>query len=326
MECIICSKEKIELAPADQTMIIDFDIGEKNDLEVECKKGTLEQDMYLICPNTEYGALIEEVNTWTDEQTEKKYGNTFRGFLKQFIIEPPSGQDYKIVSGDAHEIMKNVLDNAFDGMFSIPTEPSGITFHNYKFDRYTNALDGFSKMLKTENARINIEIQQGASNKPFSVVLSAVPIQNLSEEIEYSQESKIAIHLKESKRGINHLICLGKGELKDRMVIHLYVQFDGSISTSNKYFKGLKERTAIYENANAESRDDLIKGGVEQLQKLMSYKQMGMTVEDADLQIGDIVAGRDYDSGLYLQKPVTKKIVKISNGDINIEYKVEGGL
>lgn len=53
---------------------------------------------------------------------------------------------------------------------------------------------------------------------------------------------------------------------------------------------------------------------------------MGMTVEDADLQIGDIVAGRDYDSGLYLQKPVTKKIVKISNGDINIEYKVEGGL
>ena len=48
----------------------------------------------------------------------------------------------------------------------------------------------------------------------FLLYSSAVPIRNLSSEIEYSQDSKIAINLKESRRGINHLICLGKGELK----------------------------------------------------------------------------------------------------------------
>ena len=54
-------------------------------------------------------------------------------------------------------------------------------------------------MLKRVNARVNIEIKQGDANEPFSVILSAVPIQNLSSEIEYSQDSKIAINMSESK-------------------------------------------------------------------------------------------------------------------------------
>lgn len=325
MGFIICSKDKIELEPVGETMSMDFELGEKNDAKIDCSKKMLDYGMYIICPGTEYGVLIEEVNTWTDEQRETWYGNTFRGFLSQFIIEPPSGQDYKIVSGDAHDIMREILNNAFNGMFFIPKEASGIALKDYKFGRYTSALEGFAKMLEAQNARINIEIKQGGSNEPFSVVLSAVPIQNLSEEIEYSQDSRIAINLKESQRGINHLICLGKGELKDRTVVHLYVQLDGTISTSKKCFFGLEERTSIYENTNAETEDDLIKGGIEQLQKLMSYKQMSMTVEDAELQIGDIVAGRDYESGMHLQKPITRKIVKVEDGEMTIEYKVEGG-
>ena len=56
----------------------------------------------------------------------------------------------------------------------------------------------------------------------------------------------------------------------------------------------------------------------------MGAKTMGMTVQDVDLQIGDIIAGRDYDTGMYLQKPVVQKIVKVENGDIAVEYKVEG--
>ena len=56
----------------------------------------------------------------------------------------------------------------------------------------------------------------------------------------------------------------------------------------------------------------------------MGAKTIGMTVQDVDLQIGDIIAGRDYDTGMYLQKPVVQKIVKVENGDITVEYKVEG--
>lgn len=323
MEFIICNVEKKEIGKLPDSASFDFDVGDTNDVEITCEKGLLDFGMYLICPGTEYGAIIEERDSWTNEAEEKWTGNAFRRFLQEFIIEPPAGQDYRVVKGDAHDVMRQVLNGAFDNLFTIPETASGIDAGTYQFDRYTDALSGFAKMLKRKGARINIEVKQGGSNEPFSVVLSAVPIQNMSSEIEYSQDSKIAINLKETRRGINHLICLGKGELKDRQVVHLYAQLDGSIS-QKKYYAGLEERTAVYDLSNAEGLDELIKGGTDRLKELMGTKTMRMSVQDAELQVGDIIAGRDYETGLYLQKPVVQKIVRMESGTATVEYKVEG--
>lgn len=323
MEFIICNAEKKEIGRLPDSASFDFDVGDTNDVEITCEKGLLDFGMYLICPGTEYGALIEEKDLRTNEEEEIWTGNAFRRFLQEFIIEPPVGQDYRVVKGDAHDVMRQVLNGAFDNLFTIPETASGIDVGTYQFDRYTDALSGFVKMLKRKGARINIEVKQGGSNEPFSVVLSAVPIQNMSSEIEYSQDSKIAINLKESRRGINHLICLGKGELKDRQVVHLYAQLDGSIS-QKKYYAGLEERTAVYDLSNAEGLDELVKGGTDRLKELMGTKTMRMSVQDAELQVGDIIAGRDYETGLYLQKPVVQKIVRMESGTATVEYKVEG--
>lgn len=324
MEFIICSTDKMEKGRLPDSATFDFDIGDTNDVEIICEKGFLDFGMYLICPGTEYGAIIEERDSWTNEAEEKWTGNAFRRFLQEFIIEPPAGQDYRVVKGDAHDVMRQVLNGAFDNLFTIPETASGIDVGTYQFDRYTDALSGFAKMLKRKGARINIEVKQGGSNEPFSVVLSAVPIQNMSSEIEYSQDSKIAINLKESRRGINHLICLGKGELKDRQVVHLYTQLDGSIRQDRKYYTGLLERTAVYELSYAEDLNELVKNGTEHLKELMGTKTMNMSVKDTDMQIGDIIAGRDYETGLYLQKPVVQKIVRMESGTATVEYKVEG--
>lgn len=323
MEFIVCDAEKMELGLLSESVSVDLDIGDTNDAEIIAEKGCLDYGMYLICPGTEYGVLLEEKDSWTSEAEETWKGNTFRGFLKQFIICPPDGQDYLTVNGDAHAILKEVLSNAFDGMFTIPETPSGITL-NGSFDRYTDALTGFTKLLDAKGARLNIEIKQGGSNEPFFVVLSAVPKSNLSAEIEYSQDSQVAVHFKDYKRGINHLICLGKGDLKDRQVVHLYVQEDGSIAQDKPYYTGLKERTAVYDYNNVESVEELIKGGKERLKELMDYRKMEMDVQDLEAQIGDTIAGRDYDTGFYLQKPITGKIVRMHEGEISVEYKVEG--
>lgn len=323
MEFIICDASRVEVGRFPDTAVFDFDIGDTNDVEITCEKGLLDFGMYLVCPGTEYGALIEEKDLWTNEADETWRGNAFRRFLQEFIIEPPAGQDYMIVEGDAHDVMRQVLDNAFHGLFTVPETASGIEVGTYRFERYTDALSGFTKMLKQKDARIHIEVKQGGSNEPFSVILSAVPIKNLSEEIEYSQDSKIAINLKESRRGINHLVCLGKGELKDRQVVHLYAQLDGSISQT-RYYTGLEERTAVYDFSNAESLDELIKSGTDRLKELMDTKTMRMSIQDVELQVGDVIAGRDYETGLYLQKPVVQKIVRMESGTATVEYKVEG--
>lgn len=324
MEFLICDKNKMESGGIQDNVTIDFDIGDTNDVEIVCERGFLDFGMYLICPGTEYGALIEEVDSWTSDSKETWMGNSFRRFLKEIVIEPPSGEDYRVVSGDAHDIMRELLKGAYDQLFVIPDSPSGFQVENYKFDRYTDALEGFNKMLATQNARINIEIQQGGPNEPFFVVLSAVPIQNLSEEVEFSQDGRISINLKESRRGINHLICLGKGELKDRQVVHLYAQLDGSILQDKKYYTGLQERTEVYDYSSAETMEDLISNGKKRLKERMSSKAMKMKVQGINVQIGDIVGGRDYETGLRLQKPVVQKVVSVENGTITIEHKVEG--
>ena len=323
MEFIVCDAEKMELGSLLESVSVDLDIGDTNDAEIIAEKGYLNYGMYIICPGTEYGVLLEEKDSWTSNEEETWKGNTFRGFLKQFIVCPPEGQDYLKVNGDAHNILRQVLGNVFDGMFVIPELPSGITL-NGNFDRYTDALTGFTKLLDAKGARMNIEIKQGGSNEPFFVALSAVPKSNLSAEIEYSQDSQVAVHFKDYKRGINHLICLGKGELKDRQVVHLYVQEDGSIAQDKPYYTGLKERTAVYDYNNVESVEELIKGGKERLKELMDYRKMEMDVQDLEAQIGDTIAGRDYNTGFYLQKPITGKIVRMQDGDISVEYKVEG--
>lgn len=323
MEFIVCSADRMELYPFPEDATMDFDLGGENDVEITCTRGQMQMGYWVIAPGTEYCALIEEVEANTNSEEEVWRGNAVRKLLEQYIIQPPSGQDYRTVSGDANEILESVLGGAHGGIFSFSEALSEIEISSYQFDRYTDALTGFTKMLATKNARLEIEVIQGDANEPFEIMLSAVPIQDLSEEIEYSQDSKVNISIEESRRGINHLICLGKGELKDRQVAHLYVQLDGSIS-QKQYYKGLDERTAVYDNNNAEDLDELIEGGTEKLQEEMNYKKMSLEVQDMDLQIGDIVSGRDYNSGLSLQKPVTQKIVKIEKGTLEIEYKVEG--
>ena len=323
MQFIVCDAQKMELGSLLESVSVDLDIGDTNDAEIIAEKGYLNYGMYIICPGTEYGVLLEEKDSWTNGEEETWRGNTFRGFLKQFIICPPDGQDYLTVNGDAHAILKEVLSNAFDGMFTILEAPSGITL-NGSFGRYTDALTGFTKLLDAKGARLNIEIKQGGSNEPFFVVLSVIPKSNLSAEIEYSQDSKVAVHFTESRRGINHLICLGKGELKDRQVVHLYAQKDGSIAQDKPYYTGLKERTAVYDYKDVESLEELIKGGTERLRELMDYRKMEMDVQDLEAQIGDTIAGRDYDTGFYLQKPITGKVVRVQDGEISVEYKVEG--
>lgn len=323
MEFIICDADRIELRPFPDDATMDFELGDTNDVEITCIRGQMKQGYWVMCPDTEYCALIEEDETNTNLESETWRGNAVRKLLQQYIIQPPSGQDYWTVSGDANEILESVLGGAFGGLFSFPEESSEIEISSYQFERYTDALTGFSKMLATKNARLEIEVIQGGANEPFEIMLSAVPIQDLSEEIEYSQDSKVNISIEESRRGINHMICLGKGDLKDRQVVHLYAQLDGSIS-QKQYYKGLQERMAVYDNNNAEDLNELIEGGTEQLKDQMNYKKMSMEVQDMDLQIGDIVGGRDYNSGLSLKKPVTKKIVKIEKGTVEIEYKVEG--
>ena len=165
---------------------------------------------------------------------------------------------------------------------------------------------------------------QQERGQPGYVELSAVPIEDYSEKIELSQDSRLNFTFDENKNGINHLICLGKGELQDRQVIDLYVQEDGSIGR-DLFYTGIREVCGVYENTSAE-RDELEEKGREKLAKLMNRTIFEMNVEQLkmNVEIGDIIGGRDYDTGMYAAKPIAKKIYRVAGGKTSLEYKVEG--
>jgi hypothetical protein len=322
VDFIVCDADKMEKGYLTSSAELDFDIGgEYNDCEVTVPLGTITWNDWIICPGTEYGALMEELSAATDDEDETWTGNSLREFLNEAIICPDAGQDYKIVSGDAHDIMRALVASLFDGLFEVPDVASGFTIKSYQFNRYVTVLDGVSAMLKTVGARIKIEIIEGAEDAPFSVQLTAVPITDYSGELEWSEDAHQT--LTESRRGINHLICLGQGELKNRQVVHLYGWPDGSVS-EKQYYTGLAERTKTYDYPSAENVDQLKSDGIKKLQELMNSKSMAVSVEDMELEIGDIVGGKSYVHDISMTAPITEKIVNIKDGEISISYKTEG--
>lgn len=307
----------------------DIAIGsDENDYEVKIRRDRWDEryaygNIFYI-KNTEFGGIIGRKKINTAEDTISLYGRTWRGKLDKKIIRPPAGQDYRKVSGELNTVLNTLVTEQFNDYFVVSQEDTGVTVTNYQFDRYCTLLAGITKMLKSVGYKLHIEYIQQERGQPGYVELSAAPIVDYSEQIELSQDSRLNFVFDETKNGVNHLICLGKGELQDRQVIDLYVGQNGSIGTT-QYYTGIQEVAETYEDTSSES-DELEEKGREKLQELMNSTSFSMDVETLgmEVEIGDIIGGRDYVTGMYAAKPIAKKIYKVSGGTSSLEYEIEG--
>ena len=307
---------------------LDFAVGDENDFEVKIRRDSWREEYtfgnVFYIPRTEYGGIIGEINTDTTLDTISLLGRTWRGKLDKKIIVPPAGQDYATATGELNQVLNTLITGQFGTYFSVSQEDTGVSVTNYQFERYTTLLAGITKMLKSVNYKLHIQYVQQERGQPGYVELSAVPIVDYSQEIELSQDSQLNFSFKNNRNGINHLICLGKGELQERQVVDLYVQEGGSIGTT-PYYTGIQEVAETYEDTSSESAE-LQEKGTEKLQELMNSTTFSMDVESLgiDVEIGDIVGGRDYLTGLYAKKPIKSKIYKVTGGKESLEYDIEG--
>lgn len=329
LKFIIANANGEELGYIKDAERIDIDLGETNDFELQLNADTWTEEFYnwryrIYIPNTEYGGLLEELRASTGENTVTWAGYTWRGLLSQKIIQPPSGQSHLTVSGDANEIIKTIIGERFGALFVCDSGKSSINIKSYKFDRYCTILEGLEKMLQQYNARLKLHYKQGTPGSMDGAVhVCAVPVMDWSSQLEYSQDGRIDFTTKDYRRGINHLICAGEGGGENREILHLYVQRDGTIG-KNKYYDGLNEREALYSYTSVEDTEQLKKEGIEKLRELMNYKEMTPYVSNADIDLGDIVGGRDRVTGMYMKQPVVNKILRTQDGKTEIEYKLKG--
>lgn len=311
---------------------IDFEVGESkdsiNDFEVEFKRYNWNNEIgigtIMYSSHTEFGGIVKEISTDTSVDTITAKGYTWRGMMMKKIISPPAGQDYAYANGEVNSILKNFVEKEFPGMFYGVSKDTGVTVNNFKFDRYCTLHEGIVKMLKSVEHRIDIRYIEGSASEIGYVQVQAVPIVDYSNEYEFSNDNNMNFTMTDNKRGINHLICLGKGELKDRIVVHLYTNQNNDI-VRTQYYKGINEITEVYDS-NGSEKEELIKNGTEKLEESRNHKEYKMTMEklDVTVDIGDIVGGRDYLTGASMQKQIGRKIWTISEGKEKLEYKLEG--
>lgn len=298
----------------------DFEIGdEENSFLVTIPRPEWESvanDSRIYIPGTEYGGLYKRLESDTKNNSVAVGGLTWRGMLQKKIISPPSGQDYATDSGELNAILGARVSAAFPGLFVGSSESTGITV-SFQYQRYVTMYDGLKALLKSVGYKMQIEYDQVLRK----VVVSAVPIVDYSSEIEYSSDMSADYSMTIDRTGINHLVCLGSGELRNRIVVHLYVDGNGVISQTQTFF-GENEIAEVYDYAGA-SRDDLIQSGVDQLKGELNLNEFAIELEsEREVQIGDVVGSRDYITGYTVTAPITTKIVKFEDGFVNIEYKL----
>lgn len=298
----------------------DFEVGdEENSFLITIPRPEWESvanDSRIFIPGTEYGGLFKRLESDTKNNSVAVGGLTWRGMLQKKIISPPSGQDYATDSGELNAILGARVSAAFPGLFVGSSEPTGITV-SFQYQRYVTMYDGLKALLKSIGYKMQIEYDQVLRK----VVVSAVPIVDYSSEIEYSSDMSADYSMTIDRTGINHLVCLGSGELRNRIVEHLYVDGNGVISQTQTFF-GENEIAEVYDYAGA-SRDDLIQSGVDQLKGELNLNEFLIELEsEREVEVGDIVGSRDYITGYTVTAPITTKIVKFEDGFVNIEYKL----
>ena len=291
---------------------------DENDFEMTlgANEPALLDGSFAYIEGTEYGGIVDGKKASTNSDTVTYKGRTWHGLMNSKIIEPDSGEDYLIVSGDANELLSMLIARlGLIGLFVAAEELSEINISKYKFHRYCKGYDGIRDMLGDNGAKLKIAWVGRA------VQLSAVPIVDYTESPADSDTASLNVE-KYSKK-VNHLICLGKGELAEREVIHLFVDKNGVIGDV-QYYTGIDEVTEKYENTNSE---DLKTDGIKKLSDLQNKDKADISLKDANTNvydIGDIVGASELKTGVSVAATVTQKIIKIQNGVISTEYKTGG--
>lgn len=297
---------------------LDIELAGKMDFEIktDLTNAVMAIGSYWYALGTEYGGRVDSIKVDTDNAELIYGGRSWRGMLASKIVSPPEGKSYRVLSGAWQDVVTELIELC--GLSDLfVADAAQLTLDDWQVDRYATLLATLAKILDSKRHRFDL---YWSGDK---VHIGAVAIRDLTDTVQYETDDKVHLSVEDNRGGVNHLICLGQGEGADREVVHLYCTATGGITELQQTYKGLDEIEAVYENTSADTREKLKSEGFEQLKGLRSGQTFSCTVEDYDVQIGDIVGGKERITGISVAQPVTNIIFKIdSEGQPSIEYKV----
>ncbi len=296
----------------------DFSVGVENTWSLDVPLPTpVSEGCLVYVDGTEFCGVVDDYETVTGSGVATISGRTVQGVLATNVICPPEGSDRLSVSGDANECIAAVLENVGLGLpFQVAAGESGVRV-DCELDRFVDAYAGIASMLDASGAKLIVEVS-GAR-----VTLGAAPRRV---EVGYDGETS-RVRVRRS-RAVNHLVCLGSGELQEREVIHLYADEHGNVGTTQRIF-GMAHMAAVYDYNNADAAE-LRSEGEKKLSEMQSAD--AASIDDAVAgawDVGDVVGARFGDDGAVVSETVKEKIARVSGRSVVVEYKTgsknEGG-
>lgn len=275
-----------------------------------------EAGYFLYIEGTEYGGIIDSIEHNTESGEVIYSGRTWHGILNSKVIAPDAGYAYLTTSARADYIISFIVTRLnLAELFSVPNM-SDVRLGGYKFPRYIAGYDGIRHMLNSVDRKLNAVFRGG------SVELSSSEKHDYTAEEEFNSD-QVSFQIKKNYRSVNHLICLGSGELVDRMVVHLYADGEGTVSQTQT-FTGLDEYTEVFDYPNAESEEELIASGTARLRELWNQDELSIALDDTadNYDVGDIVGAYDIVTKTTIKAEIKKKIVTIKDGTVTISYEV----
>lgn len=300
----------------DFTLDIDLADGKDFEIKTDPSNATMAIGSYWYAMNTEYGGRVDRIKVDTDNNELTYGGRSWRGMLASKIVSPPDGASHRVLTGDWQKVVQALIEHCgLADLFVADAAP--VTLDAWVVDRYVTLLSVLTKILDAKQYRFRL---YWSGDK---VHVGAEAIRDLTDTVQYETDDKVHLVVEDNRGGVNHLICLGQGEGTAREVVHLYCTATGGITELQQTFKGLDAIEDVYENTSATTREELKSGGFERLKELRNGQTFSVSVEDYDVQIGDIVGGKERITGISVAEPVTNIIYKIdSEGNPSIEYKV----
>lgn len=313
----------VEFVSFDGVISLEPDV-QDNDWEVQIlaedfDRYALQTGHFLYFPGTEWGGRLEKITHVSKSHTVRLGGVTWRGMLSRRAISPPAGQSHLDLSDtDIFPAMRSLV-QGFGGLFSAPQGSAGLLC-GQKF-RYQNVLEGILDMLDPLGLRLVLTL---ATDSPH-VLLSVAPLSDRSDEIELSGDYDFSYTSTLGEATYNHVIALGRGEQENRLVRHVWLLPDGSLTSDPNapgIPSGAAERTLIYDYSSSEDEKELIRGAKKQLKEHGAQNSIEISFDscDLDLPLGDRVGLRDRITGMCDVRSLAAKLLTISAEGISLRY------
>lgn len=243
-------------------------------------------------------------------------GPTWAGMLSDKILTPDAGKDYLTFTGDASTVVQQLVNRAkLNSVYTVKAGESNPQIsYTFQDPRFPDAYTALASMLASVGMK---PVVVCSDNR---ILLSPEPVTTVSNTV---NSDLVDFTVETANRRTNHLIGLGKGDLKNRVVVHWYADKDGNVSQKQSLF-GADEVTEVYEYSNADT-EQLNKKTREKLVQAQSGGSVDVDLDENTapaVTVGDRVVASDMQSGVTVTAKVTKRISKIINGVMTITYEV----